>query len=123
MTTSNPNRVRVHALCGRAHSVTDTECPPAPNMCDVCGVSQGSREWCEYCGLDTTPPREPLSASESDERTTGEGEPTYTLTGLSDDDVSLLVEALYALNNHAERGPTYDRCMSMIDRLYRTYDS
>jgi hypothetical protein len=69
----------------------------APNMCDACGVSQGARDWCEYCGLDTTPPREPLSAPESDERTTEVQEPTYTLQGLSARDVARIEQALRML--------------------------
>ncbi len=83
--------------CG-AHDCTREECSgKAPNMCNACGVSQGSREWCEYCGLDTTPPREPLSAHESDERTTGEGEPLYTLERLSGRDVERIEQALRML--------------------------
>jgi len=45
-------------------------------------------------------------------------EPTYTLQGLSEDDRDLLIQALYALNNNAIRGETYERTSDMIDRLY-----
>lgn len=45
MSVANPNRVQV-----------------AGNMCDACGIGQGNRTWCEYCGEDTTPPK-PLSAN------------------------------------------------------------
>lgn len=80
--------------CG-ARDCTRKECSgKAPNMCDSCGVSQGSREWCEYCGLDTTPPREPLYAPESDERTTEVQEPTYSLTGLTERHVRALASIL-----------------------------
>lgn len=64
---------------------------------------------------------ESLSEPESDERTSEVGEVRHKLKGLSDDDCSLLVQALYALNDHAMRGKTYDACMAMIDRIYEIY--
>jgi len=88
--------------CGNSQCTREECSGKAPNMCDSCGISQGSREWCEYCGLDTTPPREPLSAPESDERTTGEGEPLYTLQGLSESDIRTLMHALMFYRDHAE---------------------
>lgn len=70
----------------------------APNMCDACGVSQGSREWCEYCGLDTTPgTKNGSTGSESVPQTEGDTEPTYTLQGLSARDVERIEQSLRML--------------------------
>ena len=65
----------------------------AENMCDTCNVSQGARDWCEYCGGDTTPPKA-LSVPESDERITVALEPTYSLTGLTERHVRALWDIL-----------------------------
>lgn len=56
--------------------------------------------------------------SESTPQGAEDTEPTYTLQGLSEDDRDLLIQALYALNNNAIRGETYERTSDMIDRLY-----
>ncbi len=99
--------------CG-AHDCTREECSgKAPNMCDTCGVSQGSRDWCEYCGQDTTPPREPLRAPESDERTTETGEPLYALTGLS----RRLADSLGAILEAAWESPSYPHLMDDAEIL------
>lgn len=60
------NPVRVHAACGKAHSVYDT----------TCGTEND------------------VTGSESVPQTTSEGEPTYTLTGLSARDVERIACAL-----------------------------
>ena len=78
----------------------------AENMCDTCNVSQGARDWCEYCGLDTTPPKA-LSVPESDERTTEVPETRKTLTGLTDEDLRLLGQALTTLRKVSPVGMDY----------------
>lgn len=87
---SNP--VRVHAACGKAHSVYDT----------TCGTENG------------------VTGSESVPQTTGGEEPTYSLTGLTRDDVDLLCSALWTLR-HGDSGwiDSADdlRAERMIDKL------
>lgn len=87
--------------------------------------AQGTREWCEYCGLDTVPGTNPdtendVTGSESAPQTTGEGEPLYALTGLTRDDVDLIQGALWSIV-HGDSGweTSEDQLMAerLIDRL------
>lgn len=43
---------------------------------------------------------------------------TYALTGLTNEDLSLLLNAVYALNHHMESVEIHNKCMDMINRLY-----
>lgn len=98
--TANPNRVRVHAQCGMAHSVTDTVCPPQGVQCRTmtsqrpCGAPQCTRPECVSGYARMRERVEALRAPESDERTTGEGEPQGTPVRLSRDELWSLQRAL-----------------------------
>lgn len=93
--------------CGSPQCTREDCSRVRPNMCDACGVSQGSREWCEYCGLDTTPPKKPLSEPVSVSEGKEVPDVIKTLTGLSDRDLETLAQALTVLRKASPVGMDY----------------
>lgn len=100
MSVANPNRTRLYD----------------GNMCNSCGVGQGAREWCEYCGGDTTPSK-PLSDTLAPSEPAKAQEPTYNLPGLSQADLETLIEGLYALNERTRSKATVNRISILLDQL------
>jgi len=64
----------------------------------------------------------PVNDSQSAQEPTEVQEPLYSLTGLTEEDLDLLTQALYVLNDNATIGLRYVQVMNMINRLYAAQD-